>query len=276
MSHEPKRPVTIEDLLRLKRAERPPAEFWERFDRELRAKQLAALVKQRPWWQTMPRVFSTWRRYHLPLGATAVLALTFISLREYSSLASRLGSVSTQLAGTSRTTGTADDAANSGSGVVLDAHLATALQDSESSVKDSTPRSAESTAGSSTDFIANSGAALPENTFAAEVVYSPRSMMANFTAGHPSGPVGERGWLSGAMVDSRPLTLRGATVEPLAQMTPPGEVRRARILSAVTLAAAGDTLTRTGERVARNLSDERMNDSIRRFNAKADRLSMKW
>ena len=35
--------VTIEDLLRLKRAERPPASFWSDFDREMRAKQLAAI-----------------------------------------------------------------------------------------------------------------------------------------------------------------------------------------------------------------------------------------
>ena len=42
MNQENKRPVTLEDLLRLKRAERPAAEFWVRFDRELRAKQEAA------------------------------------------------------------------------------------------------------------------------------------------------------------------------------------------------------------------------------------------
>ena len=40
MNPESTRPIVIEDLLRLKRAERPPAEFWSTFDRELRAKQL--------------------------------------------------------------------------------------------------------------------------------------------------------------------------------------------------------------------------------------------
>ena len=49
------RPVSLEDLLRLKRAERPPAEFWQDFDRQLRAKQLAALVQSRPWWQEIGR-----------------------------------------------------------------------------------------------------------------------------------------------------------------------------------------------------------------------------
>src|SRR5438105_6809780 len=74
-----KRPVEIEDLLRLKRAERPPAEFWNEFDRALRAKQLAALVGRRPWWQTLPRVLAGWRRAGIPIGATAVAALTFYS-----------------------------------------------------------------------------------------------------------------------------------------------------------------------------------------------------
>src|SRR5262245_42366635 len=73
MNRDSKRPVTLEDLLSLKRAERPPAEFWTRFERDLRAKQLAALVEKRPWWQSMPRLFAGFSRYHLPIGATAVV-----------------------------------------------------------------------------------------------------------------------------------------------------------------------------------------------------------
>src|SRR5688500_9903152 len=76
-----KRPIQIEDLLRLKRAERPPAEFWTEFDRQLRAKQLSALVAKRPWWQRVPRLFTGFSRYHLPLGAAAILAVTLITLQ---------------------------------------------------------------------------------------------------------------------------------------------------------------------------------------------------
>ena len=43
MSGEPNQKVSLEDLLRLKREERPTSEYWSQFDRELRAKQLAAL-----------------------------------------------------------------------------------------------------------------------------------------------------------------------------------------------------------------------------------------
>ena len=82
MKSESKRPITIEDLLHLKRAEVPPADFWSTFDRELRAKQLAALVAKRPWWQRLPKSFSKLARYRIPLGASAVLAITFFTVRD--------------------------------------------------------------------------------------------------------------------------------------------------------------------------------------------------
>ena len=77
--HRPK--VTIEDLLHLKRAERPAAEFWSNFERELRQKQLSALLEKRPWWQGLPQLVA--RRAYLPLGATAILAFTLVSVKFY-------------------------------------------------------------------------------------------------------------------------------------------------------------------------------------------------
>ena len=82
MKPESNRPVAIEDLLRLKRAERPPAEFWGEFDRQLRGKQLSALVAKRPWWQRLPRLVPTLARYRIVLGGTAVAALAFVTLRD--------------------------------------------------------------------------------------------------------------------------------------------------------------------------------------------------
>jgi hypothetical protein len=92
MSSAPeRRPVTIEDLLRLKRAERPPAEFWPEWDRQLRTKQLAASLDKRPWWRdALPRLGLALGRYHLPLGATAILALTILTVREYRSVNTEL------------------------------------------------------------------------------------------------------------------------------------------------------------------------------------------
>ncbi|MBA4138030.1 MAG: hypothetical protein C0518_11990 [Opitutus sp.] len=82
MSHpEPRSRVTVEDLLRLKRAERPEPEFWTKFEAELRQKQLAALVERRRWWESLPQLFA--RRAYVPIGAAAVLTFTLVSVRNY-------------------------------------------------------------------------------------------------------------------------------------------------------------------------------------------------
>lgn len=73
--------VTVEDLLHLKRAERPDAEFWTGFERELRQKQLTALLEKRPWWREFPQLLA--RRAYLPVGATAILAFTLVSVKYY-------------------------------------------------------------------------------------------------------------------------------------------------------------------------------------------------
>lgn len=79
MEQRPK--ITVETLLHLKRAERPSAEFWTGFERELRQKQLTALLERRPWWQNLPHLLS--RRAYLPIGATAVIAFTLVSVKYY-------------------------------------------------------------------------------------------------------------------------------------------------------------------------------------------------
>jgi len=78
--------VTLEDLLHLKRAERPPPEFWAQFERDLRQKQLAALVARRSWWLELSAAFSRYGGVRLPLGAVAVLALSFFTVRYYANL----------------------------------------------------------------------------------------------------------------------------------------------------------------------------------------------
>lgn len=83
MSNPDQRPkVALEDLLRLKRAERPAPEFWASFESELRQKQLAALLEKRSWWQGLSHLLV--RRAYLPVGATAVLAFTLVSVKYYS------------------------------------------------------------------------------------------------------------------------------------------------------------------------------------------------
>jgi hypothetical protein len=81
MKQDTEQKITVEDLLRLKRAERPPAEFWATFESEIRAKQLSAIVSKRPWWDSFSTVFTFVNRHQLSFGGAAALALTFASVR---------------------------------------------------------------------------------------------------------------------------------------------------------------------------------------------------
>jgi hypothetical protein len=77
--------ITLEDLIRLKRAERPPAEFWATFEAEIRAKQLSAIVIRRPWWDGLSRGFAILNRHQLAFGATAAVALAWMGVAYTSS-----------------------------------------------------------------------------------------------------------------------------------------------------------------------------------------------
>jgi hypothetical protein len=77
MKRDTERKITVEDLLRFKRAERPPPEFWGKFESEMRAKQLAAIVGKRPWWVGASGIFAAIARHQVYLGAAAALALAW-------------------------------------------------------------------------------------------------------------------------------------------------------------------------------------------------------
>lgn len=82
MTPERQRPrLKVEDLLRLKRAERPSSDFWKSFETELHQKQLAALLEKRPWWHGLSYLLT--RSVTLPAGLAAVVALSFVAVRHY-------------------------------------------------------------------------------------------------------------------------------------------------------------------------------------------------
>jgi hypothetical protein len=72
---------SLEDLLRLKRAERPDAAFWEEFDRGLRQKQLAAIIEPRPWWIGLAILSRRIAPLGLPFSAAAAALLAVMVLR---------------------------------------------------------------------------------------------------------------------------------------------------------------------------------------------------
>ncbi len=76
--------VSLDDLFALKRAERPSDDFWQDFQQEFHVRQRAEAIEPKRWWFSLPRVFAGFARYQMPIGATAVLAITFLSFRDYS------------------------------------------------------------------------------------------------------------------------------------------------------------------------------------------------
>ena len=273
MKPESNRPITIEDLLRLKQAERPPAEFWATFDRELRAKQLAALVQKRPWWQRLPDAMALMSRHRIPLGAAAIVALTVVTVRNYQPTAPE---VAPQL-----------DVPPSASAVdaISPAALATVVVAAAEPVALPIAEVAEEPASPP---VAVSTISIPEGPQVAQALpvepvreteqESPaaRHIVANLAVVQSSDVVLARSLLEVASgFENRALPARLA-VEPLQQMRPPDESRRSRLLTAMVSTASLEASMRTTARAASRIEEERLYDQIHRFGARGDRVQVKF
>jgi hypothetical protein len=76
--------------------------------------------------------------------------------------------------------------------------------------------------------------------------------------------------------ENRALPVRAA-VEPLQQMTPPSDSRRARLLTAMVSMGSHDESARSTERAANRIAEERLyDDQMSRFGARGDRLQVKF
>ncbi len=287
MKSDQQKSVNLEDLLRLKRAERPTAEFWPQFERELRAKQLSALVVRRPWWRTLPsRALVGFSRYHLPIGATAVLALTFLSVREYQTVATERILAPTLGETQVSAVGITNDVAQMTSDLSV-AQAATFANAGGFNASEETPAeaaSAVSSSGSGVDRV-SAMAALIGGSAEAQATASPsaRSIAENFAAAQSADNNfgSNRSLLVNASrgFESRVLPARAPVVEPLAQMTPPSDVRRARYLgTALPVVASAKQITPlSSERMASRIADERLRESLGgRLGVGGDRFTVKF
>ena len=280
MKSETNRPINIEDLLRLKRAERPPSEFWADFDRALRAKQLAALVTKRPWWRNLPRTIAAFSRYRVPLGASAILALTVFSFRDHKLTSTHqpperevgvpavssaqnttdserpVPTSETALAGQSITSSVAQPDTTIAVPVVLGTIGATVTEISHVLAPDDGSEAASATA--------------PQ-------AQSQRYSEAGLVVAQVPERLRNHGLLSGANgFESRETPARIA-IEPLQQMSLPSDTRRSRLLTAMVSTASLESTGRTAERAANRIPEERLYDQVHfRFGAKADRLQVKF
>jgi hypothetical protein len=271
MNRENKRPVTLEDLLRLKRAERPPAEFWNQFDRELRAKQLAAIVEKRPWWRRLPTAFAGFSRYQLPLGATAVLAVTVLSIREFRQPAAPVASnpVSAHAVPVADVSATLGAVAAPTSEAVPTASVAT-LESVASNATSSEISSAAAFAGAEVSAETSEREALTPTA---------RFIATNLALAKATEPGVAQSMLGGARgFEMRAVPTRTRAVDPLAQMISPSDARRSRLLAASAIAAVSlnSQPARTTEIRSRHLSDEQLYDTVSRFGARGNSLLVKF
>lgn len=280
MKPEHKRPVALEDLLRLKRAERPGPEFWTQFDRELRAKQLAALVEKRPWWRDLSRTFSGVSRYGIPLGATAILTVTFLAVRETQQNVAAPFAVAAPEVVSSGTNTTVVPASHSENGVSQSISQESATPSvagvtATNHAADQSAQYAASVASSTTHQVSLAGAAFHGGTVP-DKVQSPTPYLDGKLSGASASEAMLARNLLGAVrgFETRVLPAR-PTVEPLQQMMTPRDARRTKMLTAMVSMAA-ETPVPTGERVARSLPDERLYDQIHRFSGRGDRLSVRF
>lgn len=268
------RSVTLEDLLRLKRAERPSAEFWTQFERDLRQKQLAAILVRRPWWAPMLRGWVRFAHLQLPVGATAILALTFLAVRQYNVV-----NVGTGIAPVVAHTASVDDEIATHRSFIAPTEK----------VAQDTPSAAAVTHALDIDqparmpSLGDVAHVVPLLDSPAPALDSPsaRSIAANLAAAQVIDPeLAET--LAGPMdMSSRTSSASGRRMDPLARISKPSDARRARLLAgslpaspmyATASLSSDDT---THERINSRLED-RLYDSVHRFEADGRSVSIKF
>jgi len=267
----PKPSVTLEDLLRVKRSEQPAPAFWGEFERELRAKQLAAIVEPRRWWTPYIRLGSKLNHLQLPVGAAAILAITLVTIREDG----KVGLVPTE-----RETAVAHQSANASiSSVPSDGALLVAPETELASYavyNDASTASELNPASAYTDVEETVSSAPSADSAVESVEPSPsaRYIAANLAAAQEADP--------GLMDEVFGQSLRHAQSrqpirEPLAHVSSPGESRRSRLLAtALPVNAGGELVGPTNERLGRKLTEERLYDTISRVGVKGDRVAIKF
>jgi hypothetical protein len=285
---DPKKPVSLEDLLHLKRAEQPPETFWLQFESELRAKQLAAIVERGPWWSSWRNILSLLARQSLPIGATAALALGLLSFHGYrahpeSSVAAVPPAVS------SSSEAELDSSAGVSMDSVPDAPAETAV--AESSSAEGSALVTSQSAGSKANSVTPAQAHAPVG-IAAVGTADPFSALVG-SPNHPAQPIapqsdawshfGDQQLASNSLattVGFAPHAFSAPISEPLAQMATPLDERRAMLLSGSLPRAenAGDesTALNSDDHSASHLSDDRLYESVSRLGVGGNRLSIRF
>lgn len=263
--HRPESRVTVEDLLRLKRAERPSAEFWVQFESEFRAKQLKLALDKKPWWLALPRGLS--RAFlPVPLGAAAALAITFVAVRHYEQPAIEpLAPVADAV----------NPVAPVAPAIADEDYFATSVATYEINADETAQPDLEMIAASEHEDSASSSAmAQAERPRASGPSPSARIIAANLAAASKEPELAH-------FQELLPLAPRSAAFEvkePMASVSAPRDQKLNRLYGSSQLVnhlQEGPRPSGLVERMARRLSEDEFYDSARRWNAKMDRVDWK-
>jgi hypothetical protein len=293
---ENKRPVTLEDLIQLKRAERPSPEFWSKFEAELRAKQLAAIVEKKPWWQTVS--FAGVMRYRVPLGATALLAISFVSIREYRGATPSLRLAQLDPIAAAPASGVASSSVAQVTAVVsTPAPVETSTNTLDSRTVPASMTVAVSSVGLSADQTGYAGGSMEPTTVAnalgesapaaqwllaldragnSELSLTARSIADNLAAAKEAHPELTNRFFGISGFEKRSMPASRQMVDPLSQMRSPSELHRERLLASAIPASTAN-VGRNSERLVRRMSEQRLTEeAISRIDAKGDRFLVKF
>ena len=265
--------VTVEDLLHLKRMERPAKDFWVNFEREMRQKQLSALVEKRAWWHALPQIFG--RRVYLPIGATAILAFTLVSVK-YSSPLQVVQAVSepVNVLPTVVSSYQADSAPSVASSNSFSSQL---INRSEQTMVGVTEPSAASASMKAMDAAISQE---PRSSdFTVKDSPSARSIAANLAHLEQSEPELINSVLGSRLSLPARVQSASAPVAELASLSSNSASKRNRLL-----AHYGDRQIETEptsteavrERLSRRLADSDFNDHFSRIGLKGNRVSLKF
>lgn len=265
--NRPNSQVTLEDLLRLKRAEKPDVAFWAQFEQEFRAKQLAAAVQRKRWWFALPGIMPRLVRYSLPVGATAVLALTFVTLRHDPAAAEQASAGMETVTPQPVVANVADSAPaleleNFGI-TFLEPAVVIASAEPVQTVMEGAPETML-VEPASPDFSKDA------SHLASVLSPSARLIAANMADAEMD---------FGRLLHRRTSEVR-VVEEPLAQIAISSVTRGSRVLPPQMAQLASYSLenersSQVTERQARRLSEDQFHDAARRLSAQADRLMLK-
>ena len=268
--HRPK--IAVEDLLRLKRAERPEASFWANFETELRQKQLSALLERRSWWQNIPQLFS--RRAYLPIGATAILTFSLVSVKYYYPIQL------TQSDGGSLVETTALNY-SSGMETVSAAPVAASLPMVNRHEQALVPQQAQVSALSDAQVSARDSSiphAAVRIDYPTKESPSARSIAANLAHLEQSEPELINAFLGSRL--SLPVRVQAASAPSVELASiPVNNSKRNRLLAHYTdrqLNTEPTAPDAVRERLSRRLGDSDFNDRFSRFGLKGDQVSLKF